>query len=166
MLQARQIMSRDVLTLSSGRSLQEAFHLMRSCDVRHLPIVDGDTLVGILSWSDILLHAHDGGATWADGGATWADDCGGATYDIELVVPDRPIAAVMSRHVITCFPSSDIADVAATMVACKIASLPVVEDERVVGLLTASDLLDILCRLEDSRRVQMKPVEPSARAEA
>jgi acetoin utilization protein AcuB len=135
-------MSTNVVTLSSDESLREAYQLMRRCGIRHLPIVDDDELVGMLSWGDLLLAAVD-------------------VPGHGVALPDlRTIADVMSRNVITCFPTSEVADMAATMGAFKIDALPVVApDGHVVGIVTTTDLLDVLCRDGDAHGPHVRPLD-------
>jgi CBS domain-containing protein len=144
-LKARQLMSTTVVTMPSDALLREAYRTMRSCGIRHLPVVDDERLVGMLSWGDVLLAAAD-------------------VPGHGLAVPDlRTVADVMSRNVITCFPTTEIADVAATLVACKFDALPVVgSDGRLVGIVTTTDLLDVLCRDEDAHGAHVRPLDKAS----
>lgn len=118
-------MTQDVFTVDVDTTLDEVWDLMQSLEVRHMPVMKENRLVGIISDRDVYLRAVV---------------CGDST-----VVPRIPTAEAMSKQVITCHESSQIGQVAATMLERKIDCLPVVSGSALVGLITSSDLLEILC---------------------
>ncbi len=125
-MRASQAMTRDVIWIQPSDPIDAAFDLMSKLSIRHLPVLDGVTLVGMLSDRDILLRAHELG-------------------DGRLDVPPTPAEQVMSQPVLTCPPTATIAEVAALMLRQKIDSVPIVlEDGELVGLVTSSDLLQLL----------------------
>jgi acetoin utilization protein AcuB len=103
-----------------------------------MPVVEGQRLVGIVSDRDILLRA-----------VAMRDD---------IVVPDVSVSEVMSRDVLTCNTESQIGHVAATMLEHKIDCLPVVNQGELVGLITSSDLMEILCASASGVCHQVIPV--------
>jgi len=132
-------MTRNVVTVSSEDSLCEAFDLMRTEGFRHLPVVDGNRLIGVLSDRDVLLRAEPDGE--------------------QIIVPEENVEQAMSLNPITCGPRSSISDAARVMNERKISCLPVVEtDGTLIGLITATDLLDLLCQYEEVRREDTIPV--------
>jgi CBS domain-containing protein len=118
-------MTQDVYTVESDTSLDEVWDLMQALDVRHMPVLKGKRLAGIISDRDVFLRA--------------------VSVNDSVVVPKIPVSEVMTRQVITCHASSQIGQVAATMLERKIDCLPVVSDGELVGLITSSDLMEILC---------------------
>lgn len=136
MLRAKNVMTTEVVTTASHQTLADAYRLMRAFEIRHLPVVDDHKLVGVLSEGDVLLHA-------------------GLGDDGQVEIPDVQVRDAMTTNVISCFPSSALADIAATMVKFKIDSLPVVEEgriDRLCGILTTTDLLDIFARRRAAAR--------------
>ena len=120
-----EIMSRNVVVSTPGESLATAYTKMKTFGIRHLPVMRGESVVGILSVTDVLLSSELVGG--------------------ELKTSEQSVAEVMSGDVVSCSPSSYVATVAATMLACKIACMPVLKKHSMVGIITSSDLLDSIC---------------------
>jgi CBS domain-containing protein len=78
---------------------------MREWNIRHLPVLEGTVLVGMISDRDVLLHASQ------------KEAAGG---QIEVQVPRIPVHKVMSRGLLTCRPTSTVSYVAGLMVEQKI----------------------------------------------
>lgn len=111
-------MTRDVVTVEPSTTIAEALDLARSHEIRHLPVVDGTRLVGVVTDRDLRLAL---GADGSPGEATVTDIM---TSPAVISPPDTPV------------------EVAAQMlIENRIGCLPVVEDEALVGILTESDLL-------------------------
>ena len=116
-------MSHRVLTVRPRDSTSLASQMMIWSGVRHLPVVEGESLVGILSDRDLLK-------------------LGGAV---------GTIADIMSKPR-SANPATTIDEAAAQMAAEKIDCLPVVEEGRLVGLVTSTDILADRGRLGDGNR--------------
>ena len=127
-MKAKEIMSRDVVYIAPGASLKEAYAVMRSVGVRHLPVVDKHKLVGILSDRDVLPFTRN-----------------------HVVVQDGFVDEVMAESPIVASPKTTIARLAEHMLEYKIDSIPVVDGERMVGLVTSTDLIALL----------LTPLEPA-----
>ena len=121
-------MSKEPVTLASSDVLDLASDIMNLGRVRHLPVLENDKLVGILSQRD-LFHSALVTALGL-----------GPKQSRELLRGLR-IREVMSAPVITVAPNGDIKAAARTMLEKKIGCLPVIENERLVGLVTESDIL-------------------------
>jgi len=126
MAPAESTMTRDVIFVPPALSLRYAWGIMQRWRIRHLPIVDGATLLGVLSDRDVLLHARPE----ADG---------------TISVPELPVARAMTADPFTCGRSTPIAEVTRIMTEHKIDSVVVVDPSgAVVGLVTSTDLLMLL----------------------
>jgi acetoin utilization protein AcuB len=122
-LSVRDVMSIDPVTIGPGESARHAYEIMRDRRIRHLPVVQGGQLVGILSDRDlrpILLSPGLAGAT---------------------------VAELMSEQLTTIAPGAPVEDAASLLVVRKIGCLPVVEAGRLVGIVTETDLLAVLVEL-------------------
>ncbi|HRO41330.1 MAG TPA: CBS domain-containing protein [Flavipsychrobacter sp.] len=127
----RHIMSSDPYTIAETETLHDAVHLIRKHKIRHLPVVNGKEISGIISSSDInrltfgkLFDNQDG-----------AD---------EAVLEMLSIPQVMSKNVKTVAPDDTIKEVAEIFATKDFHSLPVVEDGKLVGIVTTTDIIKYL----------------------
>jgi CBS domain-containing membrane protein len=116
-------------TLQPRDTLASLYDLMDSHRVRHVPIVDGDgELVGLLTHTDLAMSAL------------------GSLSDLPLsqerdLLQRRRIREVMVTELETVEPDTPLAEAATTLFENKIGCLPVVEGNRLVGILTESDFV-------------------------
>jgi acetoin utilization protein AcuB len=108
--------------------------------VRHLPVVSGDALVGVITDRD-LRHYLFSPPVYPEIGK----------QSIDTLLENARIADVMSAPPITIDASADVGEAAHVMRQRKIGSLPVVEGKRLVGIVTEIDILRHICRSEESR---------------
>lgn len=117
---------RDVIVVPPELDLIAAWHLMERERIRHLVVLRGSGIVGIVSDRDILARG-----LWRHGA-------------LELD-PKLMVVNAMSPAPYTVSPRARVADVARLMVEKQIDALPVVDgEERVVGLVTSTDLLALI----------------------
>ena len=123
-------MTAKVVTVGPDTSVKEAFKIMKKHGFRHLPVVRGDRLVGFVTDRD--LRRPD----IADLFKEWND-----LYRLsdELHVEDVMITKV---HKVS--PEEDLRKAAALVIEKHIGALPVVEGERIVGIITVFDFLRAL----------------------
>ena len=124
----RDLMQRDVATLQAGDALDLADDIMRLGRIRHLPVVAGDRLVGIVSHRDLLRAAVSSLLEL------------GREAEQEWLAR-IPVRAVMTPAVRTIPPSAPLRDAVRLMLEAKIGCVPVVDEGRLVGLLSESDCL-------------------------
>lgn len=119
-------MTPDVVTVSPAASVVDALDILNANSVRHLPVLDGDRLVGILS-----------------------------DRDLRMAMTGRPeettVADVMTRDPFTVAPDTPVEDAARTLTEEQVGCLPVLEDGALVGILTASDVLQAFVELMTGR---------------
>lgn len=126
MSEAEVAMTREVIYVPAEVSLRHAWGIFQRWRIRHLPIVSKGKLVGIVSDRDVLLYARR--------------EPGGSIF-----VPETPLAAVMTRELITCARTTSIRDVARVMIENKIDSVLVIDPpDTLAGLVTSTDLLALL----------------------
>lgn len=131
-----EVMSREVQTLGRNDQLALADGVMRAARIRHLPVLDEDgALCGIVSQRDMFRGAL-------------AQALGYGTTAQEKVLTMLRVKEVMTTEVVSVGPEVPLADAARTMLARKIGCLPVVEDGRLVGILTESDFVALAARAE------------------
>jgi acetoin utilization protein AcuB len=130
---ARELMTSHPVTVTSQTTIAEAWDLMRELDVRHLPVVDGEELVGMLSDRDI--GTLEVGRLLTENGAD--------TLRRRLA---RPVVQVMSSDVVSAEPESEVSDLVALFLEHKVGAIPVVlpETRRIVGIVSYIDVLRML----------------------
>lgn len=128
-------MSTSVISIHHGEPVSQARKIMIESGVHHLPVVSGDELKGIISWSD-LLRISFGDAFGADERAV--DVTLDHTFTLEQV---------MSTDVITVTPQTTVHEAAEILCKGDFHCLPVVDDGKLVGMVTSSDLLKYLAEL-------------------
>jgi CBS domain-containing protein len=111
---------------------------MHRARVRHLPVLRGDgTLIGVITDRDLRHHLFSPPVYQAIG-----------TSPIDTLLEAARVSEIMSAPAVTVESSQDIVDAARVMLKDKIGSLPVVEDGRLVGIITETDLLREICRAD------------------
>jgi acetoin utilization protein AcuB len=114
----RDVMQPVVITVAPRSGVTEALRLLRTRGIRHLLVMDGDALVGIVSDRDLKQ----------------------AGAQAERLA-DRVVDDIMSRIVITIDPSAPVEDAARLMLHEKISALPVIEAGRLIGIVTETDMV-------------------------
>ncbi len=134
----KNVMTGNPLTVGPDAPLRQAVHLMRDRKIRHLPVVEeGGRLVGMLTDRDVrhaaLVPALAEHLAWE---------------------PRRlkalRVRDVMTWSVVTTQPEATIAQAGLTMFQRRIGSLPVVEEGRLVGILTETDVLGALTKGQET----------------
>ncbi|MUK86816.1 CBS domain-containing protein [Ornithinibacillus sp. L9] len=126
-----EIMNTDVVTLSPTASIREALHLLQKHRIRHIPIVDDDNyVVGIVSDRDV----RDASPSILD-------------KDSDQHVLDNEIQTIMSHPVVTVHPLDFVEEIARIFYDEEFASVPVVQNHKLVGIVTEKDMLYTLIQL-------------------
>lgn len=126
----KQIMSKQLVTLTIKNSLYDAEKLFKKHKIRHLPVVEDHKLVGVLSYSDLLKISY-------------ADVTEGEE-DVEAVVYDMfSIVQVMAKAPVTVTTETSLKEVIQQLIQQTFHSLPVIEENGdLVGIVTTTDLLE------------------------
>ncbi len=120
----RDIMTSPVVSITPDVTLQDAYRTMQEKGIRHLPVVEGEALVGVITDRDLRLAT--------------------STLAPTPFPPGSRVSASMCRAVETVDPMDPVEEAARAMRVKKIGCLPVVNDGRLVGIVTGLDLLDAL----------------------
>jgi len=128
-MRIRDIMKTEVVTLQADEQLSVASDIMHLARIRHLPIVQKDQLVGIISQRDLFK-------------ASLSSILGFNYADIRDHLKKVAIKDVMVKKVITIGPDAEIPEAGRIMLAKKIGCLPVVEGSRLVGMVTETDIIE------------------------
>jgi len=122
------IMSREVVTLSRTDRLRDAIDLFYSRRIRHIPVVDGEVLVGIVTDRDVK-RASPSLFTGID------------REEYDRVLEVTSIEQVMTREPHTVTSSSEVKPTLRVMLEHRYGALPVVDEGRIVGIVTETDFL-------------------------
>ena len=136
------LMTSDPITISGSTTLPEAYWLMLENNIRRLLVVDKNLLVGIVTMDDLRGSFHS---------------------EITTIIPLRfneilskmPVRQFMSKHPITIAPEANVVEAARKMLEHKISTLPVLDSEKIVGIITESDLFRVLvdfCLSQEAER--------------
>lgn len=126
-----QIMSKDLITVTTNQSLYDVERLLNRHNIRHIPVVEGDRLVGVISRSDLLR------ISFAD--LTENEE------NVEAIVYDLyTIPQVMTRVPVTVVSDATIKEVAEIFSKQSFHSMPVVDEGKLVGIVTTTDLINYL----------------------
>ncbi len=132
-------MSHPVLTITADVPVQEALAQMRKDKVRRYPVVDKNKkLIGIVTYTD-LLNASPSDATSL------------SVWEVNYLLSKITVERVMTKDVVTICSNCTIEDAARMMADNKIGGLPVVDDDKLVGIITETDLFKILLEMLGAR---------------
>ena len=132
-------MSTYPLTIGPDESLSEAHSYMREQKVRHLPVVKSDEkMLGLIAEDD-LLKAEPSSATSL------------SVWEIHHLLMEVKVKTVMIKDVITTTEDTPIEEAAHLMLDNKIGCLPVLRDDKLVGIITESDIFRTFMELFAAR---------------
>ena len=129
-----EIMTKNIIALNRGDDLETAEMLFKRNKIRHIPVVAEEVIIGMLSYTDLLR-------------ISFAD----AVYETEeevdtLVYNMFTIDQVMAKNVVTVPTTATIKEVAKILAENEFHALPVVDDGRLVGIVTTTDLINYLLK--------------------
>jgi CBS domain-containing protein len=129
MYTAEQVMQRNVVSILPTATVEQAIRLLRNLDISGAPVVDEDgVLVGIISEFALLEIVYDPN------------------------IRNAPVAHFMTRDVLTVSEDALLSDVAGIFIRHRVRRVPVVQDGRLVGVVSRSDLLNYVLGAGDELR--------------
>lgn len=129
-MRVRGLMKTPVTTVDPGESLHVADGIMSLGGIRHLPVVRGPALVGIITHRDILRAP-----------STLAGTSPGFAGGARAVLKALRVCDVMTRDVVTIGSKAMVQEAAELLLKHRVGCLPVLDRGGLVGILTTSDLL-------------------------
>jgi acetoin utilization protein AcuB len=132
-------MSRHPITVRPDVPIHEALQIMRREKIRRLPVLDeNDRLVGIVAEKD-LLYASPSSAKALN------------VYELQYLLAKLTVGDVMTRNVITTTEFTPLEEAAKVMVDNKIGALPVMRGDKLVGIITETDIFKVFLELLGAR---------------
>lgn len=136
-----ELMTRDVLTIRPEASLKEAARTMLEAGISGLPVTGEDgALLGIITEADFTSGEADRRTAKRAGLLRLL------VADSEIPTRERSVGDVMTRAVVAIDPDADHAEAARLMQAERVKRLPVIEDGRLVGVVSRSDMVRAFVR--------------------
>jgi CBS domain-containing membrane protein len=143
MFSVAEVMNTDLLTLGVDNSVKEARELMSVHHIRHIPIVTGSNrLLGLVSQRDVLAAADSTLLVTPE--------------DSAVEEADISVASIMTVSVNTVEENANLRGAALYMQKHKIGCLPVLREEKLVGIVTDSDFIAVAIDLME----QVEELEP------
>lgn len=132
-------MTRNPVTATPDMSIAEASNLMKQEKVHRLPVLDKEKrLVGIITEKDILY-------------ATPSPASSLSIHEMAYLLSKLTVKKLMSKNVVTITKDTTVEEAARMMVDQDLSSLPVLEGDRLIGIVTKSDMFKILLELFGAR---------------
>jgi acetoin utilization protein AcuB len=125
-------MTKKVVTVTADSNIAEAIKVMKEKGVKHLPVVDGaNKVMGILSDRDIKEYTPSKVSSFE-------------VRELNYILFTTKVKTIMKKKVVTSRPDMPIEEAAMVMLDHDIGSLPVVDDGKLVGIISDKDLFRVL----------------------
>lgn len=127
-----EIMTTNVITLNHTDTLETAESLFKNNKIRHIPVVSGDKIIGMLSYTDLLRISY-------------ADAVDDDAETVDTVVFNMfTIEQVMAKKLVSVNTDTTIKEVAEILSKKEFHALPVLDNDKLVGIVTTTDLINYL----------------------
>ena len=144
------IMSKQLVTLMPGHSVRHAAQIMLEHRVSGVPVVENDTVVGMLTEGDLLRRVELG----TEGKPQHSAVSPAGTARDFVRTHSWCVADVMSSPVVAVVDTMSLADAAVLLSTRGIKRVPVLHDGQLVGILSRADLLKIIAQSRPERMVE------------
>jgi CBS domain-containing protein len=125
------IMTTNLITVGLSDTLSTAEYLLKKNKIRHIPVVFQQEIVGMLSLTDILR-------------LSFADVSDNENAVDSFLYEVLSIPQVMAKNVLSVSPNSTLKEVSSILVEKEFHALPVVENKKLVGIITTTDVIKFL----------------------
>ena len=124
-----QIMTKNIMKISLSDQLATAEAMFKKNHIRHLPVVHDERIVGMLSYNDLLR-------------ISFADAVNEDETEVETTVYEMfSIEQVMTKKVVSINSDTTIKEAGSLFLQHDFHALPVVDDDRLVGIVTTTDII-------------------------
>ncbi|MBW6469652.1 MAG: CBS domain-containing protein [Methanosarcinaceae archaeon] len=148
-MNVKDVMNLNVIFCRPDDEISNATKLLKKHDISGLPVVEDDKVVGIVTEADVLklLEVPDHGGLWLPSPfevieipirelINWEE-----TKRMLTDIGSRPIRDIMESEVYTISADSSIETASSMMIKHKVNRLPVLDDEKLVGIITRGDII-------------------------
>jgi acetoin utilization protein AcuB len=130
-VQVRDWMTPNPISIDPQTTLPEAHKLMKECHIRRLPVVDNGKVVGILTLGDVREASPSNASSLS-------------IFELNYLLAKLTVEKIMTRDPLVIAPTATIREAAQLMLDRKIGGVPVVENVKLVGIITESDIFRVL----------------------
>lgn len=127
-MQVQDLMTTDLVTINRNDDLRMVEDIMQECHIRHIPVIEEGTLVGLVSQRDVFK-------------ARMSSTMGYGEKGQRAFLHNVRVKEIMTHPVVTVAPDTPLTEAVDLMIQKEIGCLPVVRDKAPVGILTKTDLL-------------------------
>ena len=146
-MRVEDIMTTKVFTVEQHDLIDRVFFLIHYEKIRHLPVVEKNKVIGIVSDRDLYKVLGPKNNSNVIEGNT------------ELHVVHKKVQNIMHRGVITIAPDAYVSEAASTMANNRIGALPVVDkDNKLLGIISATDILRVFSKIEKASEDREKRI--------
>jgi len=133
-MQVKDFMQRDVIVVSSQDSIYDALKIFKDKNIRRMPVVDNDKLVGIVT-RKALREASPSKATTL------------SVHELNYLLSKMTIADVMKKKVETISQDTSIEEAGLRMHKNQIGGLPVLENDNLIGFISSNDIFTAIVKI-------------------
>lgn len=130
----REYMTPNPITIDVTTTVVKADRIMRENGIRHLPVLNENILVGIVTLSDIL-ETSPSDTSWL------------SISEPNYLLATLPVEELMTPDPVTIAPDDTVLEAADLMFQHDIGSLPVIENDNVIGIITETDIFHLVVRM-------------------
>ncbi|MEG2658514.1 MAG: CBS and ACT domain-containing protein [Clostridiales bacterium] len=131
-------MTTNPITVTSETSIAEAYGLVKENKIRRLPVVDNGKLVGIVTEKELQQLTPSKATTLS-------------IYEVNYLLAKTKVKSAMSKDVIITTPDTLLEEAAVSMRENNVSALPVVDNGKIVGIITETDIFDAFTDLLGAR---------------
>jgi acetoin utilization protein AcuB len=124
-------MTRNVVTVAKDASVLHVRNLLREKDINQVPVVDGKKVIGVITDGDIRENSASPASTLS-------------VHELNYLLSEMKAGDIMTRNPVTVSPETPVEESAKILNEKGIGCLPVVSNDELVGIITTSDMLNVL----------------------
>lgn len=132
-MRIKDMMTKNPITVDSKTLVLEAQKIMRENKIRRLPVVDKGKLVGIITQHDLLMASPSPATSFS-------------VHELHYLLSKMKVSEIMKKNPVTITPDTPFEEALKIGQDRKIGSFPVVEKEKLIGMVTESDIVRVLTR--------------------
>ncbi len=144
-MRVEDLMTPKVFTVSPDDMIDRVFFLIHYEKVRHIPVVEKGKVIGMVSDRDMYK---------ALGPKSNSNAIESSKNSTEMHVIPKKVKNIMRRGVIAASPKTLASDAASLMAENKIGALPILNGDKLVGILSSTDILRVFSKLENARELR------------